>query len=357
MDCRRRPDALSGGFAGKWRNESYGAEKFGFKDLSGVHVISTPSPASYLIAARRHLSQGGSICAETGAAPAAARRGTAVDALPRTSCGGTATASHPGELPAFMTILLRMRAARRFTPRLYGGGIRHRIGDRALTSLSAFAGVHSPASDPPGGVLSSRTSSFNSPPTCCRSGRSWRYGATTPSSLSTSREDHLIGTVHAGEMKVGLHCAQFLSVTGRHADALLGHVGTTATSHCSSPPAPARRWPVDPNRASSATMSTAGPGRVQLRGLLRCASTSEEAEPEIYAATNRFTCSRMSSSIRSRGCISTTIQDENTRSAYPLEFTPKACAPGRRAGPRTSSSDRRRVGVTSLIAKLTPAQR
>ena len=82
----------------------------------------------------------------------------------------------------------------------------------------------------------------------------------------------------------------------------------------------------------------------------KCIKLSAEAEPEIYAATNRFgavlenvvfdpadAASRIST---------TTRKTENTRSAYPLDFMPRASRTGRAGHPKNIIFlDRRRLSA------------
>src|SRR5919197_5917827 len=92
----------------------------------------------------------------------------------------------------------------------------------------------------------------------------------------------------------------------------------------------------------------------------KCIKLSQEAEPEIYAATNRFGAVL-------ENCVldeDTRVVDfddgsktENTRSAYPLDFIPNASRTGRAGQPKNVvmlAADA--FGVLPPIAKLSPAQ-
>ena len=92
----------------------------------------------------------------------------------------------------------------------------------------------------------------------------------------------------------------------------------------------------------------------------KCIKLSAEAEPEIYAATNRFGAVLENVVFDPQTRIPDYDDDsktENTRSAYPLEFMPRASRTGRAGQPRNIiflTADA--YGVMPPIAKLTPAQ-
>src|SRR6202171_3955788 len=92
----------------------------------------------------------------------------------------------------------------------------------------------------------------------------------------------------------------------------------------------------------------------------KCIKLSQEAEPEIYAATNRFGAVLENVLFDRETRIPSFDDDsktENTRSAYPLDFMPRASRSGRAGHPRNIiflTADA--FGVIPPIAKLTPAQ-
>ena len=92
----------------------------------------------------------------------------------------------------------------------------------------------------------------------------------------------------------------------------------------------------------------------------KCIKLSEEAEPEIYAATNRFGTVLENVVLDSQTRVpdfDDESRTENTRSAYPLDFMPRASRSGRAGHPRNIvflTADA--FGVIPPIAKLTPAQ-
>ena len=92
----------------------------------------------------------------------------------------------------------------------------------------------------------------------------------------------------------------------------------------------------------------------------KCIKLSAEAEPEIYAATNRFGAVLENVVFDPQTRIPNYDDDsktENTRSAYPLDFMPRASRTGRAGHPRNIiflTADA--FGVMPPIAKLTPAQ-
>ena len=92
----------------------------------------------------------------------------------------------------------------------------------------------------------------------------------------------------------------------------------------------------------------------------KCIKLSAEAEPEIYAATNRFgaVLENVVFDPLTRVCnFDDDSKTENTRSAYPLDFIPNASRTGRAGQPKNIimlTADA--FGVMPPIAKLTPAQ-
>ena len=86
---------------------------------------------------------------------------------------------------------------------------------------------------------------------------------------------------------------------------------------------------------------------------------SEEAEPEIWAATHRFgtVLENVVSDARGRLDLTDKRHTENTRSCYPVEFIPNAELSGRGGQPRNLvmlTADA--FGVLPPISRLTPAQ-
>ena len=92
----------------------------------------------------------------------------------------------------------------------------------------------------------------------------------------------------------------------------------------------------------------------------KCIKLSQEAEPEIYAATNRFGAilENVVYDPETRVCdFDDDSKTENTRSAYPLHYIPNASKTGRAGHPKNIvllTADA--FGVMPPIAKLTPAQ-
>jgi phosphoenolpyruvate carboxykinase (ATP) len=92
----------------------------------------------------------------------------------------------------------------------------------------------------------------------------------------------------------------------------------------------------------------------------KCIKLSAEAEPEIYAATQRFgtVLENVVFDPDTRICdFDDDSKTENTRAAYPLDFIPNASRSGRAGQPRNIvllTADA--FGVMPPIAKLTPAQ-
>ena len=92
----------------------------------------------------------------------------------------------------------------------------------------------------------------------------------------------------------------------------------------------------------------------------KCIKLSEEAEPEIYAASKRFGAVLENVVLDPHSRVpdfDDGSKTENTRSAYPLEFIPNASRSGRAGHPKNLvmlAADA--FGVMPPIAKLTPAQ-
>src|SRR5665213_2823534 len=92
----------------------------------------------------------------------------------------------------------------------------------------------------------------------------------------------------------------------------------------------------------------------------KCIKLSEEAEPEIYAATNRFgtVLENVVFDPETRICnFDDGSKTENTRAAYPMEFIGNASRTGKAGHPKNLvmlTADA--FGVMPPIAKLTPAQ-
>src|SRR3979411_3509284 len=91
----------------------------------------------------------------------------------------------------------------------------------------------------------------------------------------------------------------------------------------------------------------------------KCIKLSQEAEPEIYAASKRFGAVR-EHVVLDKNTLEPDFDDgsktENTRSAYPLDFIPNASRTGRAPHPKNLvmlAADA--FGVMPPIAKLTPA--
>ena len=92
----------------------------------------------------------------------------------------------------------------------------------------------------------------------------------------------------------------------------------------------------------------------------KCIRLSPEAEPEIYAASNRFGAvleNVVLEPVTRQPDFDDETKTENTRSAYPLPFIPNASPTGRAGQPKNIvmlAADA--FGVMPPIAKLTPAQ-
>ena len=199
-----------------------------------------------------------------------------------------------------------------------------------------------------------------------------RHGVRTETVIACNFAKRLVligGTSYAGETKksVFTYLNYVMPEKRRDADALLGQRRPQAATRRSSSgsPAPARRRcrPI-PSARCWATTSTAGrdDGIYNFEGgcYAKTIRLSQEAEPEIWAATNRFG-TVLENVILDPGTRVPDFDDgrltENTRSAYPLEFISNASATGTAGHPKNIvmlTADA--FGVLPPIAKLSPSQ-
>ena len=363
------------------RNSAYGADKFGFKDLAGVHW-NLPTLRSYEHAIRNGeaaIVAGGALCAETGITPAVRPRTSTPSSMrpPRTPCGGTAIANrakqHFDNLLA--DFIAHAKGKTLFAQDLYGGADpTYRIKARVFTEYawhSLF--IRQLLIRPERGELASYVPDMtvvdmpSFKPDAKRHGG--REGSDTMVAIDFTRKIVLIcGSSYAGEMKksvfttlnfylpaqgvMPMHCS---ANVGRDDDVALffGLSGTGKTT-----------LSADPNRTligdDEHGWSQNGVFNFEGGCYAKCIKLSEEAEPEIYAATNRFgaVLENVVFDPETRICdFDSDKKTENTRSAYPVEFMPLASRTGRAGQPKNIiflTADA--FGVMPPIAKLTPAQ-
>jgi len=361
------------------RNSAQGADTFGFKELAAVHWnLDAPQLYEHAIANREaSVVQGGPLCAETGVHTGRSPKDkhTVVDALTEGSVWWEGNRKLSGEnfQRLYEDFIAHARGKTLFAQDLYGGADpKYRIRTRVFTEyawhslfirqllvrpnaleLEDFAPELTIVDLP----------SFKADPA--------RHGvrSETVIAIDFSRKIILIGnSSYAGEMKksvfttlnfylpaqgvMPMHCSANM---GRDGDVALffGLSGTGKTT-----------LSADPNRVLIGDDEHGwGPdGVFNFEGgcYAKCIRLSEEAEPEIYAATNRFgtVLENVVFDPATRVCdFDSEAKTENTRSAYPLDYIPNASRTGRGGQPRNIimlTADA--FGVMPPIAKLTPAQ-
>ncbi len=363
------------------RNQAHGADKFGFDGLTAVYWNLT-EPALYehaIGASEASLVVGGALCAATGhhTGRSPKDKHTVVDALTENTVWWEANRKMSKE--NFDNLLGDFRAHAKgrklFAQDLYGGADpKYRIKTRVFTeyawhSLFIRQLLIRPERDELAAFVPELTvvdmPSFK--PDAKRHGG--REGSDTMVAIDFSRKIVLIcGSSYAGEMKksvfttlnfylpaqniVPMHCSANVGPDGDSA-LFFGLSGTGKTT-----------LSADPNRTLIGDDEHGwGPdGIFNFEGgcYAKCIKLSQEAEPMIWDATNRF------------GAVlenvvfdpETRVPDyndgsktENTRSAYPLDFIPNASRSGRAGHPNNIiflTADA--YGVMPPIAKLTATQ-
>jgi phosphoenolpyruvate carboxykinase (ATP) len=361
------------------RNGAFGADKFGLKDLAAAHWNLT-APALYEHAIARgeaEIVAGGALCAETGVHTGRSPKDkhTVVDALTEKSVWweGNRKLSQEHFQILYNDFIEHAKGKELFAQDLYGGADpKYRIKTRVFTELAWHSLFIRTLLIRPERAELARFApdltiidlpSFKADPK--------RHGCRSETIIAIDFTKKIVligGTSYAGEMKksvfttlnfylpaqnvMPMHCS---ANVGADDDVALffGLSGTGKTT-----------LSADPNRTLIGDDEHGwGPNGVfNFEGgcYAKCIKLSAEAEPEIYAATNRF------------GAVlenvvfdpDTRIPDfddasrtENTRSAYPLDFIPNASRTGRAGHPKNIimlTADA--FGVMPPIAKLTPAQ-
>ncbi len=363
------------------RNGAYGADKFGFKDLSEVRWnLTEPSLYEYAIAGREAtIVEGGALCAETGhhTGRSPKDKHTVVDALTENSVWWDGNRKMTKE--NFDNLLADFQAHAKgkklFAQDLYGGADpKYRIKTRVFTELawhSLFIRqlLLRPERADLAGFVPDLTivdmPTFK--PDAKRHGG--REGSDTMVAIDFTRKIVLIcGSSYAGEMKksvfttlnfylpaqnvVPMHCSANVGPDGDSA-LFFGLSGTGKTT-----------LSADPNRTLIGDDEHGwGPdGIFNFEGgcYAKTIKLSREAEPEIYDATNRFGAVLENVTFDPVTRIpdyDDASKTENTRSAYPLEFIPNASRTGRAGHPKNIiflTADA--YGVMPPIAKLTDNQ-
>lgn len=364
------------------RNGAYGADKFGFKGLAGVHWnLTEPSLYEYAIAANEgHIVAGGAFCAETGhhTGRSPKDKHTVVDALTENSVwwDGNRKMTKENFDNLLSDFLDHAKGKQLFAQDLYGGADpKYRIKTRVFTELawhSLFIRtllIRPPRAELEGFVPDMTILDFPSfRPDAKRHGG--REGSDTMVAIDFTRKIVLIcGSSYAGEMKksvfttlnfylpaqnvVPMHCSANVSNDGKESALFFGLSGTGKTT-----------LSADPNRTLIGDDETGwGPdGIFNFEGgcYAKTVNLSHEAEPQIWDATNKFGAvleNVVFDPVTRVPDYTDISKTENTRSAYPLESIPNASRTGRAGHPKNIiflTADA--YGVMPPIAKLTPTQ-
>jgi phosphoenolpyruvate carboxykinase (ATP) len=363
------------------RNGAYGADKFGFRDLAELHW-NHGAPVLYEHAATARegaIVQGGPFCAETGhhTGRSPKDKHTVVDSLTENTVwwDGNRKQTQQQFETLLQDFLAHARGKKLFAQDLYGGAEpKYRIKVRVFTeyawhSLFIRQLLIRPDRSELGDFAPEMTivdlPSFK--PDAKRHGG--REGSDTMVAIDFTRKIVLIcGSSYAGEMKKSVFTALnfYLPAQGvmpMHCSANVGDKGDVALFFGLSGTGKTT-LSADPNRILIGDDEHGwGPdGVFNFEGgcYAKCIRLSQEAEPEIYAATNRFgaVLENVVFDPETRVCdFDDESRTENTRSAYPLDFMPRASETGRAGHPKNIiflAADA--FGVMPPIAKLSPAQ-
>jgi phosphoenolpyruvate carboxykinase (ATP) len=363
------------------RNQAYGADKFGLKDLQAVHWNLTEAPLyEHAIAkGEGYIVAGGALCAETGhhTGRSPKDKHTVVDDLTRDSVwwDGNRKLSKEHFDNLYADFLAHCKGKQLFAQDLYGGADKtYRIKVRVFTELawhSLFIRtllIRPERADLPNFVPDMTIIDLPSfRPDAARHGG--REGSDTMVAIDFTRKIVLIcGSSYAGEMKksvfttlnfylpaqgvMPMHCSANVGPNGDSA-LFFGLSGTGKTT-----------LSADPNRTLIGDDETGwGPdGIFNFEGgcYAKCVDLSYEKEPLIWDATNRFGAvleNVVFDPVTRVPDYTDISKTENTRSAYPLESIPNASRTGCAGHPKNIiflTADA--YGVMPPIAKLTPAQ-
>ena len=361
------------------RNGAFGADKFGLDGLKALHWnLLEPRLYEFALAAQEvEMTAGGPLCAETGVHTGRSPKDKFVvaDALTENTVwwekNGKLTPAQFDLLHA--DFLAHAKGKQLFAQDLYGGADpQYRIKTRVFTELawhSLF--IRQLLIRPERSELAHYVPeltilclpSFKADP------KKHGVRSETVIALDFTRKIILIGgTYYAGEMKksvfstlnfylppqgvMPMHCS---ANVGKKGDVALffGLSGTGKTT-----------LSADPNRTLLGDDEHGwGPqGVFNFEGgcYAKCIRLSAEAEPEIYATTQRFgsVLENVVFDPETRVCdFDDESKTENTRVAYPMHFIPNASPTGRAGQPKNVvllAADA--FGVMPPIAKLTPAQ-
>jgi phosphoenolpyruvate carboxykinase (ATP) len=361
------------------RNSAHGADKFGLKDLAGVHWnLPAEQLYEYALAAKEgHVVEGGAFCAETGVHTGRSPKDKFVvcdDSTEKTIWWEKNGKLTPQQFDVLLNdFLAHAKGKQLFAQDLYGGADpKYRIKARVFTELawhSLF--IRSLLIRPDRKELAGYAPDFTilCLPTFKADPKKHGVRSETVIAIDFSRRMILIGgSFYAGEMKKSVFTTlnYYLpaeSVMPMHCSANVGKDGDVALFFGLSGTGKTT-LSADPNRTLIGDDEHGwGPSGVfNFEGgcYAKTIKLSAEAEPEIYAATLRF-----GSVLENVGFDPETrlvdfddqSKTENTRSAYPLDYIPNASRSGRAGMPKNLvmlTADA--FGVMPPIAKLTPAQ-
>ena len=361
------------------RNGAHGAEKFGLENLAALHwnLPDTLLVEHAIAAGEGALVQGGAFCAETGIHTGRSPKDKFIVADPQTE--NSIWWQRNGRLtPEQFALLLddfiaHARGKTLFAQDLYGGADPdYRIKTRVFTELawhSLF--IRALLIRPDRAELSGYVPDFTILNLPSFKADPARHGvrSETVIAIDFSRRIILIGgTYYAGEMKksvfttlnyylpaqrvMPMHCS---ANVGRGGDVAL-FFGLSGTGKTTLSADPARTLLGDDEHG----WGSRGVFNFEGGCYAKCIRLSAEAEPEIYAATQRFgaVLENVVFDPKTRICdFDDAAKTENTRAAYPLEFIASASRTGRAGMPKNIvllTADA--FGVMPPIAKLTPAQ-
>src|SRR6266852_2621688 len=361
------------------RNSAYGADKFGFSGLAATHWNLTEAPLyeHALANGEAQIVQGGALCAETGVHTGRSPKDKFVVCDEQTE--KTIWWEKNGKLtPAQFDLLHKdflehAKGKEIYAQDLYGGADpKYRVKARVFTELawhSLF--IRTLLIRPDRSELAHYVPDFTILSLPSFKADPKRHGVRSETIIAINFTKRIIligGTYYAGEMKKSVFTTlnYYLpaeSVMPMHCSANVGKDGDVALFFGLSGTGKTT-LSADANRELIGDDEHGwGPdGTFNFEGgcYAKCIKLSAEAEPEIYAATNRFgtVLENVVFDPQTRICdFDSDKLTENTRSAYPLEFMPLASRSGCAGQPKNIvflTADA--FGVMPPIAKLTPAQ-
>jgi phosphoenolpyruvate carboxykinase (ATP) len=361
------------------RNGDFGAEKFGFKDLTAIHwnLLKEPLYEHAIRNGEASIVAGGALCAETGIHTGRSPKDkhTVVDDLTKNTIWWDGNRQLAG---ANFDVLKQdfiehVRGKQLYVQDLYGGADpKYRIKTRIYTELawhSLF--IRQLLIRPQRSELADFVPEFTIVDLPSFKSNPQRHGVRSDTiiTIDFTKKIILIGnSSYAGEIKksvftllnfylpaqgvMPVHCS---ANVGKKGDSALffGLSGTGKTT-----------LSADPTRTLIGDDETgwSPDGIFNFEGgcYAKCIRLSAEAEPQIWDATNRFGAVLENVVFDPQTRIPDYNNDsktENTRSAYPLDFIPNASRTGRAGHPKNIiflTADA--FGVMPPIAKLTPAQ-